>query len=98
MYYEEKYESGIWYWRGTPDGEWLEMSKRQVCERLAAMTAWEQALVEQLKSPNRAESPIYREPTLEDAREVYENGWIEPDSLLAILKQLGFVRKVTPNE
>lgn len=31
MYYEEKFIDGIWYWRGTPDGEWtvkkVQMSK-----------------------------------------------------------------------
>jgi len=27
MYYEEKCERGIWFWRNSPNGEWQEFSK-----------------------------------------------------------------------
>lgn len=61
-------------------------------ERVAALEA------KQHQSPNRAESPTYREPTLEDVIELRNcNLWGAPKWLDA-LKQLGFVRKVTPNE
>lgn len=26
MFYEEKCTEGCWYWRRTPDGEWLKFS------------------------------------------------------------------------
>lgn len=40
--------------------------------------------------------PQYREPTLEDARELRNHEWRSPNELLDALKQLNFVRKVRP--
>lgn len=48
MYYEEKYENDLWYWRGTPDGAWIEIGTRMLSEKLAAaqreLAAWKQAV------------------------------------------------------
>ena len=38
MYYEEKCEHGVWYFRGTPDGEWREFSKQMLQEKIFDLT------------------------------------------------------------
>lgn len=35
MYYEEKWIESDLYWRGTPDGDWVLMSRKQLLEKLA---------------------------------------------------------------
>lgn len=30
MYYEEELINGIWHYRTTPNGEWVEMTKEQI--------------------------------------------------------------------
>jgi len=35
MYLEEKLINGKWYWRGTPDGDWLLMTAEQLNSRLS---------------------------------------------------------------
>lgn len=82
MYYEEKYDNGVWYWRGTPDGEWIEMGARMLSEKLAAA---------------QRELAAYREPTIEDAMELVRGFHVySSPKTLELLKQLGFVRKVQP--
>jgi hypothetical protein len=34
MYYEEELINGIWHYKTTPNGEWVEMTKEQISERL----------------------------------------------------------------
>lgn len=34
MYYAEELINGIWHYRTTPKGEWIEMTKEQISERL----------------------------------------------------------------
>jgi len=48
--------------------------------------------------PQKSQSlPQYREPTIEDARELLDIAWaLRAEQLLPALKQLGFVRKVQP--
>lgn len=55
-----------------------------------------------LEAKAMAESPIYREPTLEDARELWNKtqiihtGGTISETLSEACKQLGFYRKVQP--
>lgn len=60
-------------------------------------------VAELLAQEGVSSQPQYREPTLEDARELFRSAlcdheWANSDDLFKTLKQLGFVRKVTPNE
>ena len=50
----------------------------------------------QPQSPNRAESPTYREPTLEDAWQLKSIQAFSALEMQYALKQLGFYRKVQP--
>ena len=34
MFHEEKVINGVLCWRGTPDGDWIEYSSRQLTEKL----------------------------------------------------------------
>lgn len=38
MFYEERCIDGVWYWRGTPDGEWNEFTLTDLRTKLAAET------------------------------------------------------------
>ena len=35
MYYEEKFEDGFWWWRGTPNGNWEKFSEAKLYHKLA---------------------------------------------------------------
>lgn len=34
MYYKEEWINGKLYWKGSPNGEWIEFTKQQYAERL----------------------------------------------------------------
>ena len=38
MFYEEKCVNGMWYWRGTPDGEWNEFTVSDLRNKLSEET------------------------------------------------------------
>lgn len=35
MFYEEKCVNGMWYWRGTPDGDWIAFNKDDLQIKIA---------------------------------------------------------------
>lgn len=37
MYYEEKLIEGVWYWRGTPNGEWTQFSSQKLHAKIASL-------------------------------------------------------------
>jgi len=42
VYYEEKCVDGVWYWRGTPTGEWNKFSYLALQEKLNEVLAAQQ--------------------------------------------------------
>lgn len=52
MYYEEKYENGSWWSRGTPNGEWAKFSYTQLEQKIQDLLSQ----VANLTSAQRSES------------------------------------------
>jgi hypothetical protein len=47
MYYEEKVINGELYWRGNPDGEWIQVSRRDLTAKLLELRQKYYALIDE---------------------------------------------------
>lgn len=72
---------------------------KRLKERVAALESRDitRAFRDDHDQPNPIPQPQYREPTIEDARDLLNITWaLRAEEFLSALKQLGFVRKVQP--